>query len=307
MTKIASLLPSATEILAALGLSEQLVGRSHECDYPPELKKLPVLTKPHFEAEGSSREIDKQVRTLVEKGLSLYEVDTEKLKELSPDIIVTQSQCEVCAVSERELEQALIDWVEKPAQIVSLKPDSLLDVWEDFRRVGRACDRSSEAEELIQKLTAEITKIQADLPKKETWPRVACIEWMDPLMAAGNWMPELVEKAGGINLFGESGKHSPYMSFEDLVEGDPELIFLMPCGFDIPRTSSEMDVLSNKQGWSDLTAVKKNQVYLTDGNQYFNRPGPRLLDSYKILVEIIHPHTFSFGYEGKGWKKFATR
>ncbi|MDX1386911.1 MAG: cobalamin-binding protein [bacterium] len=304
MIRVVSLLPSATEIVCALGFQETLVGRSHECDFPPEVTQLPVVTAPSFEASGSSRQIDASVKGLVEQGLSLYRVNTEKLQELKPDLIVTQSQCDVCAVSEKELEAALSDWVGKPAQIVSLKPYSLKDIYEDFRRVGNALGQPKSSEKLIQQIQTEIHDSQKELPPQAQWPRVFCLEWMDPLMAAGNWMPELVHLAGGHNLSAEPGEHSPYVSWEDVKQANPDILLLMPCGFDIARTQKEMNLLEGLPGWGDLKAVREGSVYISDGNQYFNRPGPRLLDSFKILLEIFHRSKFPEKFKDIGWVSY---
>jgi iron complex transport system substrate-binding protein len=305
MIRVVSLLPSATEIVCALGFKGALVGRSHECDYPPEVEKLPVLTAPHFAADGSSREIDHQVKALVERGLSLYKVDTDRLAKLQPDVIVTQSQCDVCAVSEKELAAALSDWVGKPAQIVSLQPDSLAAIWEDFRGVGKALGDEARADQLIYQIRGEISQTKKKIPLQKKPPKVLCLEWLDPPMTAGNWMPELVEMAGGKNLLSEAGKHSPYQAWEEIFRVQPELILIMPCGFDIMRSKNEMGALISQSNWHDLPAVRHNQIYITDGNQYFNRPGPRLLDSFHILTEIFHPDFFPPRHCDRGWIRFS--
>lgn len=305
MPRVVSLLPSATEIICALGFQDSLVGRSHECDFPPGVKTLPVLTAPHFEAEGTSIQIDRQVKDLVERGLSLYKVNTEKLAELKPDIIVTQSQCEVCAVSEKELEAALADWVGKPAQIVSLRPDSLEDIWEDFRGVGRALGDLSAAEKLIASMQREMAGVKEKLAEVKKRPQVLCLEWLDPPMTAGNWMPQLVEQAEGKNLLSEVGKHSPYVTWDEICEAKPEILLILPCGFDIARSKKEMDALTRRAGWHEIPAVKQGRVFITDGNQYFNRPGPRILDSLYILAEIFHPDHFPPRFADKGWIRFS--
>lgn len=304
--RIVSLLPSATEIVCALGYQKDLVGRSHECDYPPGVERLPIVTEPHLEAAGSSGDIDRRVKELVRRGLSLYSVDVEKLKELGPDVIVTQSQCEVCAVSEGELEQALSHWVEHSARIVSLKPDSLDDIWEDFRKVGRAMGDVGAAEDLIKNIQKEIKKVRSIVANLENRPKVLCLEWLDPLMAAGNWMPELVAMAGGSNLMGTAGAHSPYVSWEEVRRSDPEVLLILPCGFDIARSKKEMNLLTRLPGWGDLSATVQGRVFIADGNQYFNRPGPRILDSFYILAELLHPNEFPPRYEGKGWIRIST-
>jgi iron complex transport system substrate-binding protein len=299
--RIVSLLPSATEIVAALGFREELVGRSHECDFPAWIKDRPILTEPAFSPEAGSAEIDRSVKSLVERGLSLYRVDAERLQELSPDFIVTQSQCEVCAVSESELEAALRGWTGREAQIISLKPDSLADVWSDIQRCADKLSVAERGRVLVQDLKSRIAEIErraGPLPK----PSVACLEWFEPLMAAGNWMPELVAKAGGRNLFGETGKHSPWLDWESLSAKDPEIILLMPCGFDLPKLRASLPELERNGAWKKLRAVATGRVYLVDGNQYFNRPGPRLAESLEILGEILHPEEFDFGHRGKGWE-----
>ena len=300
--RIVSLLASATEIVAALGLTDRLVAISHECDYPPDISNLPSCTAPKIDVSGSSGEIDRCVKEVVELGLSVYRVDSDKLRDLSPDLIVTQSQCDVCAVSERDLEVAVAAWTDSRPEIVSLRPDSLVDVWRDISNVARAAGVDAAGAELIADLQARMQHVCDRAATLESRPRVACIEWIDPLMAAGNWMPELVEMAGGINLFGEAGKHSPWMTWDVLAAADPDVVLILPCGFDIARSRAEMAFLTQIGGWADLKAVREGQVYVTDGNQYFNRPGPRLAESLEILAEILHPEHFSFGYRGRGWE-----
>jgi iron complex transport system substrate-binding protein len=304
MHRIVSLIASSTEIVCALGLRSQLAGRSHECDYPESVKSLPVCTEPKFNVEGSSYEIDQRVKAIVQEGLSVYRIDAEKLRKLDPTIIITQSQCEVCAVSLRDVEKAVCSSLGSDVRIVSLEPNSLSDVWADIRRVADALGVSQAGETLVRELTRRVDAIAARSAKLSPQPTVACIEWIDPLMAAGNWMPELVQMAGGVNLFGEAGKHSPWMTWEKLCASDPEVIIVVPCGFDMPRSQKDMAVLTRKPEWRGLRAARDQRVYLADGNQYFNRPGPRLVESLEILAEILHPRTFSFGHEGRGWRRF---
>lgn len=298
--RIVSLIASATEIVCALGYRGQLVGRSHECDFPPSVSELPVCTEPKLRIDVSSREIDEQVKRILTEALSVYRVDAEQLRALRPDVVVTQSHCEVCAVSLRDVERALCDWVESRPQIVSLEPDSLDDVWRDIRRVATAFGAPARGEELVAELQQRMNAVQTAAAKlsQRQRPTVACIEWIDPLMAAGNWMPELVEMAGGVNLFGAAGKHSPWMTWEELRAKDPEVIVVLPCGFDIARSRQEMPALTQRPDWCELRAVRERRVYLADGNQYFNRPGPRLAESLEILAEILHPNAFSFGHRG---------
>jgi iron complex transport system substrate-binding protein len=301
--RIVSLLPSATEIVCALGAGDQLVGRSHECDYPSTILSLPVCTAPKIDAQAGSSDIDRQVKNLLQEAVSIYRIDVEKLKQLQPDIILTQAQCEVCAVSLPEVEQAVSAWTGTKPQIISLSPNRLADIWDDIRRVIEVLDLGEAGRETLRGLKHRVVGIIEKTCVMKAPPSVVCIEWIEPLMAAGNWMPELVELAGGRNLLGEAGKHSPWMDWKTLLENDPEVIIILPCGFDLKRTRSEMIALTQKPEWARLQAVKKNRVFLTDGNQYFNRPGPRIVESLEILTEILHPDRFNFGHKGKAWEK----
>jgi iron complex transport system substrate-binding protein len=301
--RIVSLLPAATEIVCALGATDRLVGRSHECDFPPEIRKLPACTSAKLDSSASSGEIDRQVKNLLREAVSIYNVDNAQLAELKPDIIITQAQCEVCAVSLVEVETAMAGWLGQRPQIISLAPNRLADVWEDIRRVASALDLPDGGRAVLASLKNRVVNIIEKTCVLEQRPTVACVEWIEPLMAAGNWVPELVELAGGANVAGEAGKHSPWMNWETLQDLDPEIIVVMPCGFDIAKTRAETAALVRQPGWSKLRAVQKRRVLLTDGNQYFNRPGPRLVESLEILAEIIHPDRFDFGHQGKGWEK----
>ena len=300
--KILSLIASSTEIIHALGCGDQLVGRSHECDYPSEVLSLPHCTKPRFNIDGSSREIDDRVKSTLKSALSVYEVDEVLLADMNPDIIITQSQCEVCAVSLLDVEKAVEVITGKSPIVVSLEPNSISDIWSDIEKVAKALNVEHRGQKLINTLKNRILNLK-NLVKSESSKSIACVEWIDPLMAAGNWVPELVELAGADNLFGESGKHSPWMSFEELYDSEPDVIVVMPCGYDIKKTREEMHALMNEPNWSSLKAVKNNQVYLTDGNQYFNRPGPRIIDSLEILIEILYDHKYNFGHFARGWVK----
>lgn len=301
--RVVSLLPSCTEIVCALGAAERLAGRSHECDYPPEIRALPVCTAPKLDATASSGEIDRQVKALLQEAVSVYRIDTEKLAALRPDIILTQAQCEVCAVSLPEVEEAVGQWVGSRPQIISLSPNRLADIWEDIRRVAEALDLAEQGRDFLRSLKNRVVSIIEKTCVLKNRPSVACIEWIEPLMAAGNWVPEMIDLAGGANVAGEAGKHSPWMNWENLRQHDPEIVIAMPCGFDIGRTRAEMAALLRHPEWPKLRAVKSNRVFLTDGNQYFNRPGPRIVESLEILAEIIHPDRFNFGHHGKGWEK----
>lgn len=300
--RIVSLIPSTTEIVCGLGFGSQLVGRSHECDFPESVRRLPVCTEPKFSPDGSSYEIDQRIKAILDQALSVYRVHGDVLKQLQPDLILTQSQCEVCAVSLRDVEEAVGEWLGSRPQILSLEPKVLADIWANIERVAQVLGVPQRGAEVVKGLKERVFAIGAMARTLPPGPTVACIEWIEPLMAAGNWMPELVEMGGGINLFGEVGKHSPWMKWEDLVENDPNVIVVLPCGFDLKRTREEMPALTKKPEWSRLRAVRSGRVYLTDGNQYFNRPGPRLVESLEILAEVLHPAAFHFGREGIGWQ-----
>lgn len=302
MPRIVSLIASATEIVCALGFESELVGRSHECDYPASVTRLPVCTQPKFDVDGSSLEIDQRVKTLLQEATSVYRVHVALLRQLRPDVIVTQAQCDVCAVSLRDVEQALADVVESRPVIVSLHPNALADVWIDIRAVAQALAVPQRGETLIERLLARMHALSGKATDLPEHPTVACLEWIDPLMAAGNWMPELVSMAGGVNLFGQAGKHSPWMTWEQLCEKDPDVIIALPCGFDLERTRTEMATLSRRPEWPELKAVRQRRVYVTDGNQFFNRPGPRLVESLEILAEMLHPGVFDFAHAGRHWR-----
>jgi len=302
--RVATLIASATEIVCALGCREQLVGRSHECDYPPDVRDLPALTEPKFPTDGTSYEIDQRVKAIIQEGTSVYRVFADKLAELDVDLIVTQDQCEVCAASLSDVEQALCDWSGRPMRIVSLKPDSLADIWGDIRKVAGGLGIDARGEQLVSDLRARMRQVSAEAGKQPVRPRVACIEWVDPLMAAGNWVPELVEMAGGENLFGEAGKHAPWMTWEELAAADPDVIVALPCGYDIARTMQDMPILEAKPGWGELRAVREGRVAVADGNQYFNRPGPRVAESLEIMAEICHPGALDYGHAGHGWIRY---
>ena len=305
MPRVVSLIASATEIVCALGCEQMLVGRSHECDYPPSVRHLPVCTEPLIDPSRPSAEIDRQVKAVLRQALSVYRVHTGVLQTLQPDVIITQAQCEVCAVSLKDVERSLADWVASRPHLVSLEPNALADVWGDIHHVAAALGVPERGAALVTQLQERIATVAERARGLPTRPTVACLEWIDPLMAAGNWVPELVALAGGTNLFGEAGRHSPWMTWPELVASDPDLIVVLPCGFDIARSRQEVPALTQRPAWRTLRAVQAGRVYLTDGNQYFNRPGPRLVESLELLAELLHPMTFRFGHEGTGWERAA--
>lgn len=303
--RIISLLPAATEIVCALGLEQHLVGRSHECDYPESVKALPVCSEANFADGMSSLEIDNQVKNLLADALSVYSVKREQIKALSPDVIITQAQCEVCAVSLTEVEQALANYLDKGASIISIQPNNLNDIFNNIIEIANALDISPAGADLVERLQERVDIIKHKLKFITDKPTVACVEWLQPLMISGNWVPELVEIAGGQPVLVAKGQHSPYVTWDDIKAQNPDIIVLMPCGFSMDRTLKEVDLMLQLPGFGELKAVKNNRFYIADGNQYFNRPGPRIVDSIEILAEIINPKQFIFGYEGEGWMKFG--
>jgi iron complex transport system substrate-binding protein len=272
----------------ALGATPLLVGRSHECDYPPEIRSLPACTKPLIDVDADSRTIDQQVKNSARNALSIYEVFDKVLEQLQPTHILTQVQCDVCAVSLRDVEQSIASRLASAPELVALNPASLSDIWNDFRQVGKAVGIS--AEPVIRGLQQRMEAIQ-----QTGELRVACIEWIEPLMAAGNWTPELIAMAGGIDIFGKPGIHSPWIQWKDLVAQDPDVVIIAPCGFDIARTRTELH-------WLDLTQLT-GRIYLADGNQFFNRPGPRVVENLEIIAEILHGKTAR--HRGTGWEELS--
>lgn len=302
--RIVSLLPSATEIVCALGAGDRLVGRSHECDFPAEVRGLSVCTSSKINSESSSAGIDREVKSLLSQALSLYDVNLVLLRELQPDLILTQAQCKVCAVSLDDVQRALGLWTGVPPRVLSLAPETLDDVLADMVKVGEALGAPAQGEALFRRMS-EGLEVVRDQTSGKGRPSVVCIEWLEPLMAAGNWVPSLVERAGGKILWGESGQHSPWLTWEQLTQANPDVIVAMPCGFSLERTRTEFAAITARSEWKTLRAVKSGQVYLTDGNQFFNRPGPRLVESAQILSEILHPNCCVFGHEGTGWQRWS--
>ncbi len=285
--RIVSLIASATEIVDALGGRGDMVGRSHECDYPHEALKLPQLTRPKFNVSGGSPAIDKAVKTLVEQGLAVYEVDAARLEALRPDVILTQDQCEVCAVSLADVEAAVCQWTGRAASVVSLRPHTLDDVLGDIGHVGQAIGRAGEAVALVASLRQRLAAITDEVGDRRR-QRVAFIEWIDPLMSCGHWMPELTEIAGGVSIFGKRGETSPWISHEELSAADPDVIVIAPCGYDILASLAEYGTLTRRADWRALRAVQGHQVFIADGNAFFNRPGPRVVETAEILAAILH-------------------
>lgn len=302
--RVVTLLASGTEIAHALGCGGLLVGRSHECDYPPEVGSLPVCTEALIDATQGSAAIDRAVKSAVRDALALYRVDRTLLKALQPDVIITQTQCEVCAVSLRDVEAAVCDLLDRPAQIVSLEPHALGDIWRDVARVADALGVPERGAALVAQLRGRLAGLRARTVGLSA-PTVVCVEWIAPLMAAGNWTPELIAAAGGANLAGRAGAHSPWLTPEQLLAFDPEVIVIAPCGFDLPRTRAEIPALTGQPWWHSLRAVRGGRVYLADGNAYFNRSGPRVVETAEALAEMLHPDACRFGHEGVAWERWS--
>ncbi len=301
--RIVCLLPSATEIIEGLGLASQIVGRSHECDYPANILSVPEITFAHVNSSAPSDRIDTDVKGRLAQGLSLYGIHERRLQEARPDYIITQTQCDVCAVSLADVKGFVEQNLRLDAELLVLAPSILEEVWQDIRNVSQAIGVAERGETLITSLESRLASIRQKT-RSLVLPRVAMIEWTAPLMAAGNWVPELVEIAGGQNVLGTTGVHSNWLKEGELNAADPDHIIVAPCGFDLDRTKQEMAPLVGLSGWQDLRAVQAGQVYAVDGNAFFNRPGPRLVESTEILAEILHPSQFSFGHADRSWQRF---
>lgn len=293
-----SLIASATEIVSALGLESTLVGRSHECDYPRSARLLPKITEPAIDINGTSAEIDRQVRESARDALSIYRVDDALLASLKPDVIITQTQCEVCAVSLKDVEAALAKRLGLTPRVVSLNPNSLADLRADIRRVAAALGAPMNGEELISVLDDRMDRAAARV-KALVRRTVVVVEWMDPIMSAGNWTPTLVARAGGEELFGIANRHSGTMTWDELKQADPEVLIIAPCGFDLARTKGDLSALTARPGFSGLRAVRERRAYLADGNAFFNRPGPRVVETLEGLIEMIHPEVPGFARKGE--------
>ncbi len=252
-----------------------------------------------LDPDASSVEIDRQIKSLLQRALSIYEVDAARIEQLRPDLILTQDQCEVCAVSMADLRKALPN----APEILSVSPRRIADIWKDIQSIADAAGIGEGGREWISQLKHRVVDVIQKTCMIKKRPSVACIEWIEPLMAAGNWVPEMVDLAGGRDVLGVPGEHSAWLEWEKFVRADADVIVLMPCGFDLDRTRRESNSLTNHPGWRDLRAVKTRNVYITDGNHYFNRPGPRVVESIEILAEILHPKLFSFGHETRAWSR----
>lgn len=300
--RVVSLIASSTETVCALECGDLLVGRSHECDHPAWVRSLPAVTSPKLDPADRSAVIDATVRDLVERAVSVYRVDAGALARLAPDLILTQVQCDVCAVSLRDVEAAVREFLPGRPRIVALEPDDLAGLWRDLRRVADALGVPERGVQLVSRLQRRMKGI-AERASALPRPRVACLEWIEPLMVAGNWTPELVALAGAEDVLGRAGRHAGPVTLDALAAADPDAIFVTPCGFDVARTRAEMPALDAQAAWRGLRAVREDRVFLCDGNAWFNRPGPRVAGALEILAEVLHPGAFRFGHEGRGWAR----
>jgi len=290
--RICSLLPGATEVIAALGLADDLVGISHECDYPPAIKHKPVMVRATIDGDhSSSAEIDHQVTAAVKAGRQLYELDEGLFTRAQPDLVVIQDLCHVCAVTPGQLQRAISALPHKP-QLLSLNPLILDDILMDVERIGTATKRLAEAQTLTSALQSRLDFIRALVASANERPTVVCLEWLAPLYAAGHWVPQMVEWAGGLDRLGSAGAPSRQVTWDQLLAAAPEVLVLMPCGFSVHRTLRELNQLTVHPGWQDLPAVRNGRVFVVDASSYFSRPGPRLVDGVAILAALFHPSRF---------------
>jgi iron complex transport system substrate-binding protein len=299
--KIVSLLPAATEMVCLLGLEKNLVGISDDNDYPASILKLPKITASTITNSLSSLEIDKRVKAAKHRGSSVFHIDQTLLAKLAPDLIFTQELCPVCAPAFTDVEKAARK-VLTNAKIISFEPHTINDIFENIREVAKATQTSSLKP--IKSLKSRLSIVSKKIVSV-TKPSVLIIEWLDPLMIAGHWVPEMVERAGGQMLVAKQKEPSQYVSWEDIVRLDPDIIIIAPCGFDIKRTVDEIGLITNKKGFKNLKAVKNKQVFLIDGNAYLTRPGPRIVDGVEILAEIFHPHIFFRKYPASSWQTMS--
>lgn len=289
--KVCSFLPSATEIIFALGLGDQLHGVTNECDYPPAARTKPVVVRSLIDPTVlEQRGIDSRVVGDLSHGHGLYSIDRKLVSTEKPDLIVTQELCDVCSVSLRDV-LLTVSELAKECRVISLEPHSLSDVFDDILTIGAACGVQDRADALVSSLSSRVESVRRSgqgLPRK----RVFCAEWYDPVFASGHWVPEMVEIAGGREVLGATGQDSRRVEWRDVVALDPEVLVLIPCGFGVARAVSDAGLLSRLEGWDDITAVVEGEVYAADGSSYFSRPGPRLVDGVEMLAKIIHPQVF---------------
>jgi iron complex transport system substrate-binding protein len=289
--RIVSLVPSATEIVCSLGLSDALVGISHDCDFPPEVLGKPVLSEAIIGLSEPSRAIEGRIRGMVHTGRSVYHLDERALARLAPDLILTQELCAVCAPSYTLVKQAA-KLLDAEAKIVSLEPRGLGDVLDNILLVGELTRTAGRAQALVNQLRIRIGAVRAQASPPR--PCVVCLEWMDPIYVGGHWVPEMVDIAGGVDVLGRAGEPSRVVEWNEVIGAAPDVLVLMPCGFDLARTRAGVGVLTGRPGWDEIPAVRGGRVFLTDASSYFNRPGPRLVDGLEMLASSIHPGVHNY-------------
>ena len=286
--RICSLFPSATEIVGALGLVDSLVGVSYECDFPRDVRGKPVVVNTRLPATDDPAEINEHVRELLARGESLYRIESDILRKGEPDLIVTQELCEVCAATPGDLGSALSELAVEP-KVLALHPHRIEDVLNDILAVGEATERLQEARELVAGLRDRMAAVAKRIDGVASRPRVLCLEWIDPLMVGGHWVPEMVELAGGVDVLGKSEKPSFRVEWDAVFETRPEVVVIMPCGYGLEKAIAEYRNTSFPDGWNDMPAVRQRRVYAVDANSYFSRPGPRLVTGVDLLVHMFHP------------------
>jgi len=290
--RIVSLLPAATEICYALGLGEDLVGVSPECDHPPAARAKRIVSHSLLEYEGkSSAETSRMVGERLESAGALYQVDAHALRSADPDLILTQGLCQVCAPTLGDVEDVARQ-LPRPPEIVSLDPHHLVDVLDDIEQIGLTCDVEDRATKVVDILRQRIEHISRKAALADEHPRTLCLEWLEPLFIGGHWIPEMIALAGGVDALGRPGEKSRRVSPKEVAAALPDVAVLMPCGFDLDRTRSEASTVTGTSWWSDLPATRMDRVWLVDGSSYFNRPGPRLVDGLEILAHILQPAIF---------------
>ena len=286
--RIVSLLPSATEILFALGFDRELVGVSHECDFPPQARTKRVVIHSRIPHDASPSEIDRLVREYVSRGESLYAVDAQALEQLAPDLIITQDLCHVCAASPDDLAAALARFPERP-EVLCLNPQDLGDVWRDILWVGEQTRRGRAAEALLEKIGERLARLEASVAQTSERPRVAILEWLQPFYVGGHWVPEMIALAGGDDVLGRVHTPSFRVTLEEIVAAAPDIILVSPCGYRAQQARGEYHAMSHSEEWSALPAVQHGSVYALEANSYFSRPGPRLIAGIEALAKIFHP------------------